>query len=336
MKRIESVDAFRLLGAIAVIAIHENPFYGSEESTSFNPVVLVDQFCRFAVPFFFVTSGYFWGKKVAHEVDVVRASLKMAKRIAVIFIVWSLIYLISYNVGSICKLGLRAGIKANFRHLLPLVHDPVRLLTEGTKIHLWFLASIVLCILISACFVTKNWIYPLLGFSTLLYLIGLLSKAYADTPLGISIGFNTRNGPFFGLLLFVSGYLLSKKDPTPRWLWKGAAILVIGYVLHFCEIWFLHKEFQTSLKQDFVVGTYLVGFGFALVALSNLTIPGYGKSGEIGRLSLGVYAIQFIFIDLLKAFKAVSPIGCFLAVVALSMISVRLLYRNKMLRHIIV
>jgi hypothetical protein len=29
--------------------------------------------------------------------------------------------------------------------------------------------------------------------------------------------FNTRNGPFFGMLLFATGYWLSSKNPTTRW-----------------------------------------------------------------------------------------------------------------------
>jgi len=92
-KRIEGVDVLRVLAILAVIALHANPFSGGSwgQPGLFSGAALISQFSRFAVPFFFTVSGYFWGVKINAGAAVLRTSLSMAKRIAVVFVAWSLI-----------------------------------------------------------------------------------------------------------------------------------------------------------------------------------------------------------------------------------------------------
>ena len=86
-KRNNSIDIFRLVCALLVVAIHTHPFADINE--------YVGYFCtsvltRIAVPFFFCVSGYYYVEKL--EKIGLRAFKDTSKKILKIYIVWSIIY----------------------------------------------------------------------------------------------------------------------------------------------------------------------------------------------------------------------------------------------------
>jgi surface polysaccharide O-acyltransferase-like enzyme len=343
VKRIEGVDGFRLIAVTAVIAIHTTPFAfsGWQESDVFSVPMLINQFSRFAVPFFFVMAGYFWGVKIRGAVGVVPTTVSMAKRIALVFIAWSFIYLLPYNVSSIFQYGLLGPIKQSYWNLSILVQTPLDILAQGTAVHLWFLVGLLTSLVITALFVVGEHVRSLMVCSVVLYAFGLFAKAYLDTPFGIHVDFNTRNGPFFGLIFFASGYVISRMTPNSGWLWKGLVLLTLGYVILFMELSFLHKHYGTSPLQDYVAGTYLVGLGCSLVALSNPSFLRIQSLSETGRLSLGIYAIHIIFVDWFHpiGLLACSPtweIGYVVLVLLFSIAAVFLMSKSEVLRRLVI
>jgi hypothetical protein len=83
---------------------------------------------------------------------------------------------------------------------------PVNFALEGTWGPLWFLPALILALLLlgAALYLKKErYILPL---ALILFVLGLLTKAYAQTSYGISLPFrmNPRNGPLIGTL-FESG-----------------------------------------------------------------------------------------------------------------------------------
>ncbi|MGV8804826.1 MAG: acyltransferase [Polaromonas sp.] len=343
MKRIESVDLFRLLAILAVIIIHTGPFqFSTWQGSGLLPLAFTaNQLARFAVPLFFVLSGYFWGRRIQGGADVVAVSISMMKRIFFVFIAWSLIYLLPYNLNLIAQHGFLGSVKLAYLNFLLLIDNPLTVIFEGTKGHLWFLSSLLGSIAISALFIAHKRPRILMALSAVLYIFGLLAKAYANTPIGFDIEFNTRNGPFFGLLLFSSGYLLSRMEPNPGWFSKGVMLLIFGYAMHFSELYLLHTCFSTSPLQDYVAGTYLTGLGSAMMALSNpnfLKIRAFSKAGQ---LTLGIYAVHVIVIENLLPMRqpASSPffdIGFVLAVFFFSIAAALLMSKSKALRSIVV
>ena len=75
LKKIEykAVDFLKFVFCIAIIAIHTNLFYGlgMPYSYYFDKAIL-----RIAVPFFFVTSGFFLGKSLAKERTSFHSNIK--------------------------------------------------------------------------------------------------------------------------------------------------------------------------------------------------------------------------------------------------------------------
>lgn len=343
MNRIESVDVFRLLAIIAVISLHTTPFsadLGRVEKTFTYSNVLIDQTARFAVPFFFVISGYFWGLKVEPNHNPLAVTNTTAKRIAIIFASWSLIYLLPYNLSGFYEYGLLGPIKIAYWHIVTLLEQPSLLLLQGTKGHLWFLTALLCCLYISTLFVYKGHIKMLLVFSIALYIIGIAAKAYVDTPIGIKTDFDTRNGPFFGLVFFASGLMISRFKPNKNWVKYGLLLTCFGYILQLSETYWLWKTFGTSPKQEYVIGTYFVGIGVAVLSLSNHKLLCIPVLSTIGRMTLGIYAIHNIFVDLFGVVdKHLShplwEISYVFLVLGLSVISIVLLSKNRITRKIV-
>lgn len=344
MSRIESVDVFRLIAIIAVIIIHTSPFRADvvvEDGIYKYLDVIFNQLSRFAVPFFFVISGYFWGVKIRNGSDPISSSIYMAKRILIIFIAWCFIYLLPLNIGSIYEYGALGPIKMAYWNISNLIQQPVTLLMQGTKVHLWFLVGMLCALFLCSIFIQKKQIRGLIVLSLVLYLFGVLAKAYVNTPIGISIDFNTRNGPFFSTLLFITGYLLSGKNIHEKWLLYGFMVFCIGSALHFAEIYTLWLIFETDPKQDFVIGTYFMGVGVAMAALSNHPALKIKTLSKIGQMTLGIYAVHFVFVDLLRPFDKASDsvlweLGYVVVVFFLSIITSLILSKSKTTKKIVV
>ena len=265
----------------------------------------------------------------------------MAKRILILFLAWCIIYLLPYNFSSIIEYGVLGPFKLSYGVLHDLLKDPITLLFQGTKIHLWYLPGLFCAIIICTFFIAVKKIRLLIILSISFYLFGVLAKSYADTPLGIHIGFNTRNGPFFCTLPFVVGYLLSGKISNKKWMFYGFFIYGSGLILHFTEIFMLWKIYSTkALNQDYVIGTFFMGFGIAIASLSDHPVLKNKILAKIGRMTLGIYLVHYIFVDLLRPIDKLSDnvaweIGYVLIVLILSVFTAFLLSRNKITKILV-
>ena len=306
-QRIQSVEVVRIIAIFAVIIIHTMPFRDRDIylGKDFTLGHVLNQIARFAVPFFFVISGYFWGSKINERSSLFETTKKIAKKIILIFLAWSVIYLLPTNFIDPIRYGSISPVKAAYLNMTGLSLHPMTTIMQGSKDHLWFMISLLCSLGISAIFIARGMKKSLIGLSVMLYVTGLLGKAYADTPIGFHTEYNLRNGPFFGLIFFVTGYLLSQSKQRNSWLFLGSLSAIFGFLLHFAEIFVLRSIWSTPVLQDYVIGTYFMGIGVALIALSD---PGFLKSdrfSRIGQLVLGIYAIHFLFVDMLRPLERV-------------------------------
>jgi surface polysaccharide O-acyltransferase-like enzyme len=343
LNRLTGVDVLRVAAIIAVIIIHAHPF--AEHSASMgrflDVATVLNQAARFAVPFFLILSGYFWAHKVHGEAGVVGPSIAMAKRIAIVFLAWSAIYLLPTNIGDALAHGPAGPVQQGYWNLASTMSRPMDAIFQGTKGHLWFLMGLLCSIFISALLLRFKQNRLLVVLALALYLTGLAGKAYSDTPLGFDSAFNFRNGPFFSLIFFVTGYLLRRTKPSPMWLPAGLLIAGAGFVLQLAETWVLNERWGTSLVQDYVFGTYFFGLGIAMVALSNSRFLDFPRLAAIGPLVLGIYAAHMVFIDLLKPVdRQFSQSGWWavfhvVAVFALSYALARLMQKFRLTRRLV-
>ena len=213
---------------------------------------------------------------------------------------------------------------------------------QGTRVHLWFLAALLCSLGISSFLVGKKQYKTLIALSVGLYLIALLAKAYSCTPVGIKMAFNARNGPFYGTIFFVTGYFLSKLTPNPAWFSKGIALFTIGFLIHFSELYLLHRFYGTHpYTIEFSIGSSFMGVGVGVASLSNNALLRSASLSYVGKFTLGIYAVHLVFVDLLQPFfkftsSWFSELSYIALVLMLSVASVMLLSKNEITRRIVV
>jgi surface polysaccharide O-acyltransferase-like enzyme len=287
-ERIQSADVFRILAIAAVIALHTSPHTGPDAvGLRFDARTVCDQLERFAVPLFFMLSGYFWAGRCQDHAACWTAGVALARRVLVLFVAWSAIYFLI----TVAAVGWQAAI-------LPLP-GLATLLLQGTKAHLWFLPALALAALVSAALLARGRERTLLVLALALYALGLAGKAYADTPIGFHTHVNLRNGLCFSLIMFATGVRLRRLGPRPVWRRIGPALALGGLALQLAEVTWLHARWGTNMAQDFVLGTYFYGLGITMLALSDPAPLRFPRLAGLGPLVLGIYASHFLFVDLL-------------------------------------
>jgi surface polysaccharide O-acyltransferase-like enzyme len=302
LARTQSVELFRMIAVFAVIVIHAAPFeYSSSPiGNKLDLATIINQLARFAVPFFFTISGYFWGVKVARYGSLLKPTISAIKRILLLFFVWSLIYLFPWNLSESMVLGINGLIKIIYWNMVAATKNIPKMLIRGTESHLWYLSALVCNMAISALFIQMRCVSLLVFLALLLYIAGITGKAYSETPLGFHSEFTFYFESFYSLIFFVTGFFFQRVKYKPNWLMTGVKLLILGVVIHFSELYMLNWIWGVSMHQSFVFGTYLFGVGTALIALSDFNLPILSRAASVGPLVLGIYTSHFIFIELFK------------------------------------
>lgn len=226
------IDNFRLIAAFLVVAIHTAPLTTYNQTADF---ILTRILARVAVPFFFVTSGFFLISSYHYDNKKLE---KFLKKTTVIYLLAILFYL-PINIYN---------RYFSMEDLLPnIIKD---LVFDGTLYHLWYLPASMLGAVI-AWYLVKRFSYrEAFLCSGLLYVIGLFGDSYYGLSLHLPAlrGFYdllfqimdyTRNGLFFAPIFFVmGGYLAKKKTGTSA---KTSLVgLCISFILMLVEGLSLH------------------------------------------------------------------------------------------------
>ncbi len=197
-KAYTGIDDFRLVAALLVVAIHTSPLASCNELGDF---LLTRITARVAVPFFFMTSGFFMISRYACDNAKLQVFLKKTAWIYGISIV---LYL---------PLNLYNGYFSEKHLLTEILRD---LLFDGTMYHLWYLPASMIGAAI-AWYAVRRWGFKrALAVTVILYLVGLFGDSYyglaSEVPFLknlyaqiFDISDYTRNGFFFAPIFFVLG-----------------------------------------------------------------------------------------------------------------------------------
>jgi peptidoglycan/LPS O-acetylase OafA/YrhL len=204
-----AIDIGKYISALLVLAIHVYPFV--EISPVFN-TFFIATICRLAVPFFFVTSGFFFAKKLFARPFDENAMLKnYLIRIGRLYLVWTIIYL-PYTIWNYMDTGF------SWYNIISYLRD---FLLNGSYYHLWFLPALMLgmCIVF---FSVRYLGYKKSALLTLiLYVLGYIINIYSTfwaswKYTSLLYGFFTktlvtsRDGIFFAPVFLLMGFILAK------------------------------------------------------------------------------------------------------------------------------
>jgi len=295
--RLKRIDIFRLFAIFMIVWAHSQFFDGIKAESVFAQgleigVVLV---ARFSIQFFFIVSGYFVGGKIIEDSSrAIQIAWKQTKKMLPIFLVWSVVYALE-NPQALIRLATK---------------DPIALIFEGPRLHLWFLVSMMLTVWLFAIWPLNKKGYSFLIFGAVLYIIGLLGGSYIYTPIGMDLDFNTRNGIFFSALFFAIGVLIAVRKPnvSPAIAW---GTYFAGFATYSLEAYFLWAKWSMlPIRHDYLIGSIPYGIGAFLVALTarretklDIILAPFNK------YVLGIYVSHLLFLDLWKPLGAtVNPI----------------------------
>lgn len=157
--RNQLIDAFRLVAACLVVAIHTEPFLDQNR--------LLGYFCsqvitRIAVPFFFCTSGYYFYERIKKNIDNAR---KYIYRIAKVYLKWSIIYVLFDVIYY--KSNIDVG-QLGYKFFI-----------EGTAYHFWYFVALIYSAAVISIIVRNGRFKEFAYCSVVLYLLGVFLSAYS-------------------------------------------------------------------------------------------------------------------------------------------------------------
>lgn len=287
------IDYFRIIAAFLVIAIHTSPLSACGETADF---ILTRIIARVAVPFFFMTSGFFLISEYNCNLNKLKA---FVKRTALIYCI-SIIFYIPVNIYS-----------GYFTKSMLLPDILKAIIFDGTFYHLWYLPASITGAVIAYFLVKKLGIKKALGFSILLYTVGLFGDSYfglaEKLPLIKGFYFNlfklssyTRNGIFFAPVFFILGSVISTRKGHIS-LKKMLSGLAVSFSLMLCEGLLLHHfNLQHHDSMYFMLIPCMFFLFSALTALKGQRIPVLRTSALI------IYIIHPMMIVILRMAAKIS------------------------------
>lgn len=292
------IDLLKFISIVAIISCHAHIFADFESSDRTLLESISNQLTRFAVPFLTLVFGYFIGKKLQKGEAPFRLFLSRAKYFLHIYAAWCMFYLfVSFDFMEIAEHGYA---KLVYWRAYQLIEHPIASLYQGTKTHLWFLPSLVTSYFVVTLIMMWNK-KVLLPLTSLFYIIGVLGGAYQDTPIGIYIPFDTRDGFFFSSLFVAVGISLSfKTQPTQITLPILIMLLCAGLVGQFYEVFYLTNNYQLDPTAiDYVFSTALFSISVALIGFS-CQISKPNITTEIAKHILAINLLHQLFVELFK------------------------------------
>ena len=290
--RQQRLDSFRLYAIFLIVCAHVQ-FFGSGTDENSPLALRLFQFLvvtvvRYSMPFFFILAGYFTGGKMSREPgNALAIARAYTARLGLVFLFWCLVYAVE-----------------NPTLFSFLLHEhPVQLVLDGSRVHLWFMVSLILTVWLFALWPFHRHEKSFLWLGVVLYVVGLLAGSYRVTPLGFNLHFNPRDGVFLSTLFFAIGVAFSRK--MPKISTKAAVALAAGgFGLYCAEVAYLRLAWGWGvLRHDFLLGTIPFGLGISLLALTKPDTASDKFFGPYGRYTLGIYASHILFLDLYR------PIG---------------------------
>lgn len=282
-----AIDIAKLFFAYCIIAIHTVLFLDVHHGLWwFNNHMI----WRLAVPFFFLTSGYFFNadKKDPNKFSGGGLLPVQVKRLIVPYFFWSAVCIIisAVNLRSIDIKGILFGY-----------------ITADPGAAMWYVGAIIISMCILKFIRKKKHLQAVVGISAVVYFAGLLLGSYSGILRGTAaepflqkyyfdIFHDTNNVFFFGFPFFSFGYYIRQYGiPKPLRKKKNCIIAAVAfYVLLFAELLLVSKLLPEPIDGSYKFFVFLPFFEISLLCLLLQTEIRLNFDAKILRkLSTGIY-----------------------------------------------
>lgn len=275
-----ALDTLRTVGAFSVIVLHTH-YDGILNNNIVNAIFLC---ARWAVPFFFLVSGYFFEKKSRLNLDV--EFTKSLKYLLGIFIVSNTIY----------SLVALQTVYYSAKDVLS-----IRSIVLGNWFHLWFIGSMIIGY-------TSLWFVISIGLEKAMTFIAFFILVLALVT-GPYATFNTLNIDLYFSKFIISipflfiGFLYSKYNLSKNFkLVSCVLIVIIGLASMFIENSIIYNRSKPVLiNHEYLFGTFLLAIGIFMLPL-NIEMNKENILSRIGRkYSLMIYLYHPLLILIISS-----------------------------------
>ena len=263
---------------------------------------------NFAVPYFFVLSGYLLSRRAHAGNYDFRILQKFAIRHWKLFAFWALLYSVIppnwpyYVTRGGWAVGFLNTLEASFAKFLI---NPANFLLDGPPygFHLWYLASAPLAA--GIVFMLARRKMQMISVVLALVCIGTLMLLKPEQRLGTDYwASNAKLGLLNAIPCICFGWFYALQREANYHLLIGSFLLSIGLVI-------------SSLDNSFIltpITGVVLGIGLFVVLIAFPAMPLDGLWSELGRMTLGVYLIHIalrpiVFFAMPKILWAPSWVG---------------------------
>lgn len=280
-----SIEAARFIACLFVIFIHQpNTAFGSHEE--FIEALRVS--ARWAVPFFFVASGYFVSKG---DLSLYTCR-KFTFRLLVLLLFWGAIYSSIYGRWDVSIEAISGGVKSIFT-----------LFNYGFgSFHLWFLFSLLGAGVLYFFGAIIVGVWPLYAIGVAVFLLGIIlgPHYYLFGGERSFAHYNTRFFPFFSVPFFLAGVAASQFE---FWFVKNRAkflVLSLAFLLaEYSVFYFLYGLRLDSIEYSLFWLPVSVSL-FMWIKEMSLDFGRFNHLARVlGSLSFGIYAMHILVMDFL-------------------------------------
>ncbi len=268
-----AIDIFKIISAVAIIVIHTTPLMSYSEELNF---FITNIFTRFAVPFFFITSGFFFFKGLLFENGKIKKCkennaklFKYLKRASLLYLIWSALYLFFV---------IPQWIESGWFSASSFIDYGLSFFTIGTYYHIWYMLVTIYSVPIIYIILRYINIKYLLGISVVFYTISILTYSYSSA-LNVLFGINIENLPganyifYHGLprgIAFISVGAIAIHRKTKLSNKTNLVLLILSFILLALEV-FINYFYLSNETVSYLVFTFPLSY-FLFNAISSIEI----------------------------------------------------------------
>jgi len=288
-----TIDIFKVIMALLVVGIHTEPFgFNIWLDRGFGIVT------RLCVPFFFITSAYFYWLKD-------KGAIRYLKRILLLYFVWSVIYL-PFDIKSLSNMSIG---KVLYRYLW-----------TGNEHALWYLCGSAIGFSITYLLLKVFKPKTVLIISITVLVIGCMKSTWAplfERLLSVEVVdfLGSRNGLFYAFPYTALGMFAAKSSDES----KGRSLkpLIIGFVLSLFALCIESILFVVVLKtSSTIMWLSALPYTYFLFMLgNNINIQIEKRTSlTLRKISTLIYVSQYLFIPLWSKFCNTFALFCAVSV----------------------
>ncbi|WP_157724815.1 acyltransferase family protein [Virgibacillus phasianinus] len=310
MERNYSIDFVKFFAIFFVAAIHTGTVSGVQVGSMNGDDIdfFIDSFARFAVPFFFITSGYLFMQKMISIQDsnesVLKKQIKYFKKYTVklikLYFSWFIFYFLFELITNFIETEKTTeALSSMFVDYINSYNfmDIFYYGSDSPQYHLWFLPALIWAIIIVFIFMKMRLLKVLFIVSLGLHIYGLFGQSYSAFH---EVTLNTCDAIFFALFYITMGALFAKYyDQVKVFAYKIVNIeyLILLIILSFVQVleaFVTMKIFSGNAQNYFITTIPLI----IILFLAIIKHPNIGRNtfiSKIGANAVGIY-VSHVFI----------------------------------------